>query len=148
MYNENNELIKKYEGITLYKNSYKMKVSNPEITNNFPFCTKNDEMKIDANDILYTVYLGEAPAGQPTIFDDASVNDMKTNKITATYSDAFEICDYYFYTTNKALSTKKIQALLKQKKVSPEKLSGMEYYQKIKTELAKLKIYLFQECSC
>jgi hypothetical protein len=149
---------KSMKGIRLYKNIYG--IQKPENSNipMFGFCNKKDVVDIDANDILYTVFLGMNDQNFPEFdnygmpieaLDSTSTQDLKKNKIIADFVlyDPNDLSySFHFVTTDKTISSKKLETLIRSKKYTISKMAtNPQYYNSIKTEMAKLRIYLFSE---
>ncbi|MBK8442167.1 MAG: hypothetical protein IPL35_01600 [Sphingobacteriales bacterium] len=91
-YDRNSE--KAIKGIRLYKNIYGIqKLATIEIPL-FGFCNKNDIVDINANDILYTVFLGLNSSNFPQFenygipiedLDSTSTQDLKKHTIIANF---------------------------------------------------------------
>jgi hypothetical protein len=144
---------KSIKGVRLYKNVYA--ISKPD-TMPIPvlgFCQQSDVIDIDANDILYTVFLG---VNFPK-FDIWTVNfeildsaqDLRKNKIVTHYSinkpnDYSSI--FHFISTNKTISTKKLKQIVQSKKYDVYKMETNPLYLKnIQSEMSKQRIYVFGE---
>jgi hypothetical protein len=151
---------KSIKGVRLYKNVYG--ISKPD-TMQIPvlgFCQQSDRLDIDANDILYTVFLDANSSNFPQfetwgvaieILDSAGVKDLIKNKIVTYYSltDSNDLSyAFHFITTDKTISTKKLKQMVQSKKYDVYKMaSNSLYFKKIQKEMSKQRIYVFAEYS-
>lgn len=149
---------KSMKGIRLYKNIYGIQKPENISIPMFGFCNKKDVVDIDANDILYTVFLGINDQNFPEFdnygmpieaLDSTSTQDLKKNKITTNFilTDANDLSySFHFITTDKTISSKKLETVIRSKNYYIKKMgSEPKYYNSIKTEMAKQRIYLFSE---
>jgi hypothetical protein len=152
------ETDKKIKGVRLYKNIYGIRKPAAMQIPVFGFCDKTDIVDIDANEILYTVFLGANKPNFPRFdsygtpietLDSASVQDLTTNKIISNFilNDPKDFSfGFHFITTDKTINAKKLSAIVRSKKYNLQKmLSERTYYNRIKTEMTKQRIYLFTE---
>lgn len=149
---------KSIKGVRLYKNIYVIQKPDTTLIPSFGFCNKQDVVDIDANEILYTVFLGVNSLSFPQFeyygtlveqLDSSSTKDLQTNKIAANFvlTDTNDLSyGFHFITTDKTISSKKLETLICSKNYNIKKMgSEPKYYNRIKTEMAKQRIYLFSE---
>ncbi len=148
------------KGVRLYKNIYGIQKPDTMQIPLFGFCNKQDVVDIDANEILYTIFLGVNSSSFPQFeyygipveqLDSTSTKDLQTNKIVANFvlTDTNDLSyGFHFITTDKTISSKKLETLIRSKNYNMTKMvDEPSYYSKIKTEMAKQRIYIFSENS-
>ncbi len=146
------------KGVRLYKNIYGIQKTDTMQIPLFGFCNKQDVVDIDANEILYTFFLGVNSSSFPQFeyygtpveqLDSSSTKDLQSNKIVANFvlTDTDDLSyGFHFITTDKTISSKKLEILIRSKNYNMKKMgSEPKYYNSIKTEIAKQRIYLFFE---
>lgn len=146
------------KGIRLYKNIYGIQKPDTMQIPLFGFYNKQDVVNIDANEILYTIFLGVNSLSFPQFeyygtpieqLDSSSTKDLQSNKIVANFilTDTNDLSfGFHFITTDKTISSKKLETLIRSKNYNMTKMgSDPKYYNSIKTEMAKQRIYLFYE---
>lgn len=146
------------KGIRLYKNIYGIQKPDTMQIPLFGFYNKQDVVDIDANEILYTIFLGVNSLSFPQFeyygtpieqLDSSSTKDLQSNKIVANFvlTDTNDLSfGFHFITTDKTISSKKLETLIRTKNYNMTKMgSDPKYYNSIKTEMAKQRIYLFYE---
>jgi hypothetical protein len=149
---------KEIKGVRLYKNIYGIQKPDTMPIPLFGICNKTDVVDIDANEILYTVYLGVNKPSFPQFdsygigvepLDSMSVQDIRKNKIIANFvlTDPKDLSyGFHFVTTDKKMNSKKLEVVVRSKKYIVAKMGNdSKYYNIIKTEMAKQRIYLFSE---
>ena len=124
----------------------------------FGFCNNEDIVFTNANNILYTVFLGINKPNFPQFdcagievgqYDSSSTEDLRQNKITANFvlTDPKDLSyAFHFITTDTKMTSKKLETIILYKKYNMTKIAAdRKYFNSVKTEMAKQRIYLFSE---
>jgi hypothetical protein len=146
------------KGVMFYKNIYGIKKPETMQIPFFGFCNNEDIVFTNANDILYTVFLGINKPNFPQFdcygievgqYDSSSTEDLKQNEITSNFvlTDPKDLSfAFHFITTDKVMTSKKLKTIILSKKYDIAKMDNDgDYFNSIKTEMAKQRIYVFSE---